>query len=717
MRGEIETCSLRRHRKRARVNPNPALVRRNSVGDHSPVFLAELHVENFRGFGSEADGEHLALSLHAGLNVLVGENDSGKSSILDAVRLLLSARGQDSLRLTDDDFHVKGAVKAASLTVRGTFRGLSVAEQSRFLEWLTAEGKEPVLTLTLQATRRDLPGRSRRIFVTTRAGRTGDGPPLEGEIRDFLQATYLRPLRDAEAELSGGRGSRLSQILEAHPAFKTHTKDDSNEEKPATLVGIMRKAERMVQESDLVTETATKLSVDYLKPLSIGPTPLTGTMGIARNIELRQVLDKLELWLAPDDPKALRTRRGLGLNNVLFMAAELLLLAGEPDASLPLLLIEEPEAHLHPQLQARLIEFFERRSEQPKPIGKGSSQETAPQDSATDGRAPSRESGGSAPPEAPASPRAARDGSVQILLTTHSPHFASSINIERMILVSGRRCYRLAQEETKLAALDYAFLRRFLDVTKANLFFARGVLIVEGDAENLLLPVIARKLGRPFSQHGVSIVNVGSRALFRYAHIFQRSKGAGPDVRVACLADLDIVPAEVTYAKKESKEEDGDEEQPGAAYNPEKRSIALKKHDGGAVKTFVSPHWTLEHDLARCGLAREVHRAIFVGAKSLSRAKNAGAVLTTEERAKAEAAADAAFKKLEGDCDGDSAKLAASVYEPLYKRRASKAEVAEILAKALDEDARTAKQLRRALPGYLVEAIEYVTRADAEATS
>ena len=53
----------------------------------------------------------------------------------------------------------------------------------------------------------------------------------------------------------------------------------------------------------------------------------------------------------------------------------------------------------------------------------------------------------------------------------------------------------LAQGMTKLEPDDYAFLRRFLDATKANLFFARGLVIVEGDAENILLPAIAAKMG------------------------------------------------------------------------------------------------------------------------------------------------------------------------------------------------------------------------------
>lgn len=60
----------------------------------------------------------------------------------------------------------------------------------------------------------------------------------------------------------------------------------------------------------------------------------------------------------------------------------------------------------------------------------------------------------------------------------------------------------LRKEKTKLSASDYRFLERFLDVTKANLFLARAVLIVEGDAENILLPVILEKLRISTAEQG-----------------------------------------------------------------------------------------------------------------------------------------------------------------------------------------------------------------------
>jgi putative ATP-dependent endonuclease of OLD family len=89
---------------------------------------------------------------------------------------------------------------------------------------------------------------------------------------------------------------------------------------------------------------------------------------------------------------------------------------------------------------------------------------------------------------------------------------------------------------------DYSFLERFLDATKANMFFAQGVIFVEGDAENLLLPIIAELIGRPLHKHGVSIINVGSLAFKRYSSIFLRNDQKNLNFPVSIITDLDLKP-------------------------------------------------------------------------------------------------------------------------------------------------------------------------------
>ena len=631
------------------------------------MFLAQVFAENFRIFGSEKDNSHLRVDLAEGLNVLAGENDSGKTALVDAVRYVLWTTSQDYLYLNEEDFHVSGANRVNELRIRLTFRALSTAEQGRFLEWLTVEDGVPCLHITMRARllsdEESKRRRGRRTDVDVRCGRDGDGPRIEGELREFLRVTYLRPLRDAEAELSPGRNSRLSQVLRAHPEFTEQAKSDFDEKRPdtqgRTLLGIVHEAEYRIRENEVIRTTQDSLNDEYLKHFTVGDEQLSGAISVARTKELRQILEKLELSFAPPKKEDLPTRRGLGANNILFMATELLLLGGDSDA-LPLLLIEEPEAHLHAQRQLRLMEFLEERATSP-------------------------------------------NGDVQMLLTTHSPNLASKANLESVILMHEGRAYPLGRKYTKLAPSDYRFLERFLDVTRANLFFAKGVVLVEGDAENLLLPTIARLIGRPFSEHGVSVVNVGHRGLFRYSRIFQRRDGSPMPSRVARICDRDIVPD----AAKEIRPSKDLE----SSWTPEKVSEhedRLKDGDDEVVHTFVSPRWTFEFDLAVSGLAEEV----YVATQLAKKAKDRTGFLNAKEQATIIRNSRHEFAGYRCKPPDDQAVLA---YEPLAKKQASKAETAQILASCLERQFVPGKLPRNRVPGYLVKAIDFVTRNDGAA--
>lgn len=631
------------------------------------MYVASLKIENFRQFGENEHAVEFVFS--PGFNLLVGENDAGKTTVVDALRHLLWTTSQDYHRLTVDDFHVSGAERAETLSISAILRGLTTPEQATFLEYLTTSpGETPHLSVSLTASRLDGGTAAKgRIAVSFRAGALGSGPPIEGTIREFLRTTYLRPLRDAEAELTAGRGSRLSQILASHPEFAGQHVSDYQDggPPPATLVGIMAQAEALIQANPVVTSVRDTINREFLASLSLAADPLAAAISVARRTDLQQVLEKLELALGSRAGVQLPTRRGLGLNNVLFMATELLLLGAAE--GMPLLLIEEPEAHLHPQMQLRLMELLELRSK-PGP------------------------------------------GRVQVIATTHSPALAAKADIEAITLLADHKAFPLDHKSTALEKADYAFLRRFLDVTKANLFFARSVIIVEGDAENILLPALAEGLGRPLAKYGVSIVNVGHRGLFRYARIFQRTDGTTSPIRVVCLTDRDFpTAASAAYVPPPAPPGPGEAarrkfENDFTVEELEAAVAGLKARDGGSVRTFVSPRWTLEHDIAAAGLGQLSHRAI----RMARRAKDKNDVLTDQEIAHQIQTADAEFAGWQAQ-ELASDEIAARIYRSLFDKRASKVEAAHYLAAEIPKQDWEPENLARRLPRYLVEAIEYVT--------
>lgn len=642
------------------------------------MYLSRITVENFRIFGSKDSGKSLDLKLRPGMTLIVGENDSGKSTLLDAIRLVLGTKSNDSLRLTVDDFHLEGGMRATQLKITCSFDGLDAEEAAHFLEWLDLRNGRS-LVIILEAQRKELSQRrgrfDREISVSIRAGVDGLGTAMEVSARDLLRVTYLRALRDAEQELAAKRGSRLSQVLLAHPAFRDQvdpvdhpaSSGDGGRDStthPIDLVDIMRGANNSIRAHPAIQGTVSELNKTYLSEFVLGGDELQGEVQMSDPV-LRQILEQLQLVLADGEHPGMDVSRGLGLNNLLFMATELLLLQSGTEHAVPLALIEEPEAHLHPQLQVRLTDV----------LGKSTYSKTAPP---------------------------------QIIMTSHSPNLASIVDIERLVVMRRGQAFPMGPEYTELDASDYRFLKRFLDVTKSNLFFARGLLIVEGDAEQIVLPVLAEMMGRSLSKHGVSIINVGHRGLFRYARVFQRKVGPQPDIAVACVTDRDIPPDEAKPYVGNRKTE--------SEFTPEE--IAVHNSDivtrvaGGPVKGFVSPKWTFEYDLAYSGFGLEMHQAtqLAKATKSKKRMLTGTEMTTITKKAEEE--------YLQWKQDGKStAQIAALIYRPLAESAASKPETAQFFAELLIaglEKPAVGASGEGFIPAYIQDAILFATRAHAK---
>lgn len=615
------------------------------------MFISEIHASGFRCFSATRS---LRLALRPGLNIIVGPNDAGKTAVIDAPRYVLWTRGDEFIRLDVSDFHVDAdGVRATELMIRCTFEGLSPVEEARFLEWCTNEAGVLRLHVCLKGALRENPGGGHSVTTQYRAGQDGDGLAVEGDLREYLKSTYLRPLRDAERELRSGRRSRLSRILGALPVMATQSRA-ADAGQPPSLMDTLSQADAEVERNLGVQSVQESVNQVFLSRLGFTGDELAATLGLGVKGSFDQILERFELYLNPAPGKSARTVRGLGYNNLLFMAAELLLLQSHPE-QVPFLLIEEPEAHLHPQHQSLFMKLLAERAREP-----GVDEQRK---------------------------------QVQILLTTHSPHLAAGADVDVLVMMIGHAAHPLAKGRTRLDDDDYEFLRRFLDATKANLFFARGLVVVEGDAENLLLPAMARAMGRGFEDHGVSIVNVGHTGLFRYSRILQRVEGDALGIPVALLHDRDVPPDEARPILNEERKTESDYQ----TDQLDARVARMRREDGQGVQAFISEQWTLEFDLAlRSDMADLLHRAI-----SLAR-------FPRTDRAQVIANADAELVEWRRE-DRNPIGIAVRVFEPIEKRQVSKAETAEQLAGLIDALEVLPEAFRAMCPSYLVAAIDYVT--------
>ena len=357
--------------------------------------------------------------------------------------------------------------------------------------------------------------------------------------------------------MSAGRNSRISQILFSHPAFQN--KDEHR------LIQIFNDANGDIENyfaGDEDGKVILKTIRDNLEAFN--------ERGASHDVSLRTSDPRLKAILESLSLRVPEVHPGLGELNLLFIAAELILLNEEGEGSIKLVLVEELEAHLHPQAQLRLINYLQSEY---------------------------------------------NENGAQIIISTHSPILASKINLKNIILLKDGKGYDLDEGKTGLEKGDYLFLQRFLDATKSNLFFAKGIIMVEGDAENILLPVIADILGYPLEKYGVSIVNVGSTAFLRYSRIMIRRDGNTIGVPVSIVTDCDVRPYD------EIDQGDGNKRKEFIEKNEDcKQEVVNKKakYESGAIHAFISPRWTLEYCIALSCLGDRFHKAIHYGKKILN---------------------------------------------------------------------------------------------------
>ena len=430
------------------------------------MYLSELKLWNFRKFGIIGSGDFeqsepgLIVNFHEGVNVIIGKNDSGKTAIIDAIRYVLHTKSGEYVAIDDKDFYKpNNGARSTQMKIECLFRGLSANDAGLFLEYLSLEGdtdnkKVQVLRVTMSARRFE----DGRIIVKTYAGEFGENNNLPYEMREYLSAVYLKPLRDALQEMTHGYKSRLAQILQAHSVFgKTERDEVGKHQLERDYISLKDSIDSYFSKDEHRGKEITDKINEIIKNQFLLANDNKNAVIKLTGSELPDILKQLDLIL--EDNKS-----GLGSLNLLCMAAELLLFT-EQTRGIKLTLIEELESHIHPQLQLRLIDYFDKEQQ----FG-------------------------------------------QFILTTHSITLGATIPLKKLIVMTNERALSMDKESTQCSEQDYKFLHRFLDAPKANLFFAKGLILVEGDAENLLIPAIAKIIDKDLHKYGVSIVNIGSTA-------------------------------------------------------------------------------------------------------------------------------------------------------------------------------------------------------------
>ena len=520
------------------------------------MYLKRIHIRNFRVF----DEVGVEISFNKGVNAIIGENNSGKSSIIDAIRIAFSTVPyKKDIFFNRSDFHIGEDGSTAEWAQFDVF----LEEVPPYLIEIwnpeTKTGGEFHIRFSLYKATNGM-----EKVKSSSWGIGTEGNPISSDTFEAIEIAFLGALRDSENEMKPSRNSKLAQLLrnivpeeserdelvkllqsanssllEKEQLIKARDAVNQNlsrieqevlqqqidiglvEPRFDSIAGSLRAWVKpkwvLIATKDPLFEKASDLAVTNMGCHSIHTSVSAVHIDLAMlNGEIDQELKERILEISSHTFELYQN--GLGYNNLLFMSAVL----GDMSIQKPgifqnLLIIEEPEAHLHPQLQELVQRFL---------VNTGKEGEN-----------------------------------IQIIYTSHSPTLVSKVGIENVNLLY-EVCHQkrsLPLASTMLEDADKSYLEKYLDVTKSQMFFAKGILFVEGICEALIIPELAKIIERPLDKYAVEIVNLNSVAFKPFVNLFTAQSATQCFEKISIITDDDRCTDKTDVATYISKDIDYDE--------------------------------------------------------------------------------------------------------------------------------------------------------------
>lgn len=529
--------------------------------------ISRVCIENFRNFK--------LLDVELGQNiVLVGENKAGKSNFIEALRLVLDPSLSDSDRqLTEQDFwdgdeelpfngrQIKIEVQFTDFATEGSQEYLPLSwlsdcfitvdtERVAQLTYIYYEDKKP----------NDRPSGQDDYEFKIYPAKDPDKPFNIKGMRKDIPLCLIEALRDIAGDNKTWHRSPLNRLLKLI--------DLPLEQLQPYADQIKKSSEKVVAEVQPLKKLEAEI-IDRLDRMIGSLYQIDPQLGLNATTP-QTLLESLRLFADGTQRRSL-DRISLGLQNALYLSLLSLMLEKQQinritqnEAFLPIVALEEPESHLHPHLQRLVFRDFL---------------------------------------------SAAQNRKQPVLISTHSPHLVSATSIKNLVLLKdcgldGSKAVSAYKFVQSLDDRSYKDLERFLDITKSEMIFSKGVIFVEGDVEVLLIPEFAEILKKPLDQFGISVCNVYGT---HFGHVVTLANELG--IPFIVLTDGDKF-EEVTGLKRAINLLE--------RLNPLRQKRLQILHDDGrkdrkdAVRKFLKckgifvNEWTLEPSLLESGLADEL---------------------------------------------------------------------------------------------------------------